>query len=310
MPHIFFHTPILTTLTFTFFFTLPIFSHALNLFQSPIPPQYNPPYYYVDSYTRKESDGWCCQCQASTLSNAVSCLHRCKYAFVKDLISLDMLDKVRENFIKWKPNSKHHNIHFGYRLFAEFMNYGRREYVLPSDQDWVTDSLLLHKPGVLLLKSLAKLENPNVKTLEPLTLEYLTIIDPFFGFFNQWFHSDVRFDEAVNFIYPMVDVVPNMGPFHLDLSNTRDINPNDIVNCPMFFGSTKKGSGIIYKSYAHHRGSVNRSWRDRPALFYMYMYKEHAEEDEYLNEWGYIARKAQSENNNRVVKLSEEDEDL
>ena len=74
-----------------------------------------------------------------------------------------------------QPKSNHHNIHIGYRLFAEIMNYGRREYVLPSSEPWVTDDLLLHLPGLKLLKSLAEKVSPNTK-LKPITLEYVTVI--------------------------------------------------------------------------------------------------------------------------------------
>ena len=74
-----------------------------------------------------------------------------------------------------QPKSNHHNIHICYRLFAEIMNYGRREYVLPSSEPWVTDDLLLHLPGLKLLKSLAEKVDPNTK-LKPITLEYVTVI--------------------------------------------------------------------------------------------------------------------------------------
>ena len=75
---------------------------ALNPFQSPVPPQYTPPNYYVDEYTRTPSDGYCCKCQAAVLNDAAECLHRCKYAFITDLMDPKMLDDLRMNFDEWK----------------------------------------------------------------------------------------------------------------------------------------------------------------------------------------------------------------
>jgi len=222
------------------------------------------------------------------------------------MIDPEVLDMVREGFQKWKTMSNHHMIGLGYRIFGEVLNYGRREYVLPANQLWVTDEVLLNKVALETIKSLHDRQGLPRK---PIALEYATVIDTFTGLFNQWFHSDTHFEEAVNLLYPLVDVTPQMGPFHLNLNKTKGVNGEDIINCPMVFGTTRKGSGIMYKSYAHHRGSVCRG-KDRPALFYTYMYKENAEEDMYLDEFGYIARRDQQIHSDKVSKMSFEHESL
>ena len=113
----------------------------------------------------------------------------------------------------------------------------------------------------------------------------------------------------MNHIIPLVDVTPEMGAFHLDLNSTQGVRKEDIVNCPIVFGTTTKGDGIMYMSNALHRGGVCRG-EDRPALFYTYMYQESAEEDAYLNGFGYVARKDQEKNAGRVVALSREHRNL
>ena len=125
--------------------------------ESPVP-QLQPPNYFVDEYKQEKDDGFCCQCQAATMENVLSCMTRCKFAFVKDLMDTELLDNVRENWYEWKKNEKpddsYNNIAFEYRLFGSWLNYGRTEYVLPSGKPWVTDELLLNKPTLGIIKDL------------------------------------------------------------------------------------------------------------------------------------------------------------
>ena len=49
---------------------------------------------------------------------------------------------------------------------------------------------------------------------------------------------------------------------------------------------------------------------DRPALFYTYLSKRSAEDEAYLNGYGYLARRDQQINTDRAVELSKQEEEF